>query len=168
MSNEPSTQELPLYLCHKRVRALKIADIEIFDGHIAVITPANTSFPTFTTEQGWASRYKGSLSDPGYYVVYDDGYASWSPTDAFEAGYTLASEASPLDAIKAAFAKDDDYAWTWQCNLAMMLVDAGVSHQDANDRAAQFMHHAFFYDITQTTQWKDLEQHWEEQKEEQQ
>ncbi len=30
-------------------------------------------------------------ADPcaGYYVKYEDGYESWSPADAFEAGYTL-------------------------------------------------------------------------------
>lgn len=26
--------------------------------------------------------------DPGYYVVYEDDYVSWSPTEAFEKGYT--------------------------------------------------------------------------------
>lgn len=25
----------------------------------------------------------------GYYVVYEDGYESWSPAEAFEKGYTL-------------------------------------------------------------------------------
>jgi hypothetical protein len=160
MTNEPPMQELPVYLCHKKVRALKIGDIEIFEGQVAIIVPENTNYPSFTTEQGWASRYKGSRSDPGYYVVYDDGYTSWSPTEAFESGYSLASDASPLDAIKAAFAKDDDYAWTWQCNLAMIAFDEGVSHQASNERAAGFIKNAFDFDIKAVDQWKDMQEYW--------
>ena len=80
---------LPVYQCHKKVHALKIGDIEIFDGQTAVIKPANPEYAEFRTVPGWAARYKGARSDPGYYVVYEDGYTSWSPTQAFERGYSL-------------------------------------------------------------------------------
>ena len=36
-------------------------------------------------------EYSGRVKlgkDPGYYVVYEDGYESWSPTKAFEDGHT--------------------------------------------------------------------------------
>lgn len=35
------------------------------------------------------SRLPESASDLGYLVCYGDGYTSWSPTEAFENGYTL-------------------------------------------------------------------------------
>jgi hypothetical protein len=28
------------------------------------------------------------VREPGYYVMYEDGYISWSPSKAFEQGYT--------------------------------------------------------------------------------
>ena len=33
-------------------------------------------------------KFKGNENDLGYYVQYDGGYQSWSPTQAFEDGYT--------------------------------------------------------------------------------
>lgn len=81
-------QEMPRYKCHKQVWALKIAAIEIGEDKSAIIAPSDLNYAPFTTKPGWAERWKGSEGDLGYYVVYDDGYASWSPTKAFEEGYT--------------------------------------------------------------------------------
>lgn len=38
----------------------------------------------------WALNYvrKHSPKVGGYFVVYPDGYQSWSPEEAFESGYT--------------------------------------------------------------------------------
>lgn len=80
--------EMPQYLCHKRVWALKIAAIEIRVDKSAMIAPSDYRYAPFTTKPGWAEHWNGSEGDCGYYVVYDDGYASWSPTKAFEEGYT--------------------------------------------------------------------------------
>lgn len=80
--------ELPRYRCHKEVWALKIEAIEINQDKSATIAPTDHRFARFTTKPGWAERWKGSENDLGYYVVYDDGFASWSPTKAFEEGYT--------------------------------------------------------------------------------
>lgn len=81
--------EMPRYQCHKKVWALKIAAIEIHKDQSATIAPEHARYAPFTTAAGWGERWKGSKNDLGYYVVYDDGYKSWSPTKAFEEGYTL-------------------------------------------------------------------------------
>jgi len=31
--------------------------------------------------------YKSKAGDPGYKVIYEDGYVSWSPADVFEKAY---------------------------------------------------------------------------------
>lgn len=80
--------EMPKYKCHKEVWALKIAAIEIHEDKSATIAPEDKPFAPFTTEAGWATAFKGSEEDKGYYVVYKDGYKSWSPTKVFEEGYT--------------------------------------------------------------------------------
>ena len=43
---------------------------------------------------------------------------------------------------------DPGYAWSWHCNLAMMIRDCGVNAKDANMATAQFMKQAFEVDTT--------------------
>lgn len=78
--------EMPKYRSHKHVWALKIAAIEILEDGSAKIAPVEKGYAVFT-EPDYTSKFE-SGDDPGYYVVYADGYKSWSPTKAFEAGYT--------------------------------------------------------------------------------
>lgn len=80
--------EMPRYQCHKQVHALKIAAMEVHPDQSATIAPADAGYEPFKTAAGWAARCKASEADTGYYVVYDDGYASWSPSKVFEEGYT--------------------------------------------------------------------------------
>lgn len=84
--------EMPRYKCHKQVWALKIADMKIHQDKSVTITPEDDGHGVFTTGAGWwADRFNADPDDPGYYVVYDNGYTSWSPTKAFEDGYTRVS-----------------------------------------------------------------------------
>lgn len=81
-------REMPQYECHKKVWALKIRAFDIgIDG--GTITPADEGFAPFDVGAEWITRYKPDQGDLGYYVVYDDGDKSWSPTEPFEKGYTL-------------------------------------------------------------------------------
>lgn len=81
------TADYPLYRCHKEVRALKIDAIEIGHGICNTVIAAEGRI---IYEQGdWGGKFRGSEDDLGYYVVYEDGYTSWSPTKAFEEGYSL-------------------------------------------------------------------------------
>jgi len=60
-----------------------------------------------------------------------------------------------MDLIKMAMV-DDEYAWAWHCNIAMMAYDAGSDHKVANEGAARFMSLAFDKDITQFPEYKDI------------
>lgn len=83
--------EMPRYECHKRVHALKIADVidptepgNETDGS-RIIVPADKGFAPFRVKHDYVRKH-----DPkpgGYYVVYEDGYASFSPAGPFESGY---------------------------------------------------------------------------------
>ena len=85
---------MPRYKCHKEVAALKIK---------AVYPPARSGDPQTESspgylefeDDGYARRYLTDLyfekhkpQAGGYFVVYEDGYESWSPAKAFEDGYT--------------------------------------------------------------------------------
>ena len=72
------------------------------------------------------------------------------------------SSHSPLSQLKAALKADDDYAWTWLCNLACIALDSGGTHENSNRRAAQFMKNAFDIDVTQCENWKQFELQWSE------
>jgi hypothetical protein len=80
--------EMPRYRSHKRVHALRIAAIEIHPDGSAYIAPADPGYAPFRTRPEWAGRFHGNEADPGVYVVYEDGFTSWSPTKAFDEGYS--------------------------------------------------------------------------------
>lgn len=93
-----SAREMPRYKCHKEVWALKIARIEFdhdkaraenreTDGS-ATITPAEDGYAPFKVPHDYVRKHNPQAG--GYYVVYKDGYKSFSPADAFEDGYSLA------------------------------------------------------------------------------
>lgn len=90
--------ELPLYQSHKRVHAVKIKAIDHkpnpdltgltgATSYGAVITPEEAGIDPFEVSAEYVSKH--TPRPGGYYVVYDDGYSSFSPADAFEGGYTL-------------------------------------------------------------------------------
>lgn len=89
--------EMPRYKCHKEVWALKIAAIEYdadrakADGNretdgSADLIPADPGYAMFTVDAAYVRKHNPQVG--GYYVVYKDGYKSFSPAEAFEDGYT--------------------------------------------------------------------------------
>ena len=86
-----ATAPLPKYKCHKEVFALKIGAIEFDEEGIATLA-VEDPFVTIILAKSVSERFKKAIGenydDAGYYVVYEDGYHSWSPTKAFEEGYT--------------------------------------------------------------------------------
>ncbi len=87
---ETPQRELPRYRCHKEVWADKITAIIHDDG----IAPPMGNHTTLCFDRGrvdvskeYYEKHKPKVG--GYYVVYKDGYESFSPADAFEDGYTL-------------------------------------------------------------------------------
>lgn len=84
-----SQKAMPGYRSHKIVHALKIAAIEFAEDGSAKIAPADAGFGTVEVKSDYRTKFHSSDDDDlGYYVVYADGYQSWSPTKAFEEGYT--------------------------------------------------------------------------------
>ncbi len=81
-----ASREMPKYKCTKEVHALKIAEItEGTDG--AMITPIEEGYAPFFVSGEYVKKHNPQVG--GYYVVYKDGYKSFSPAKAFEDGYTL-------------------------------------------------------------------------------
>lgn len=78
--------DIPQYQCHKKVLALKIIAIEFNKDGGAKI--AAKEFVPLLLVNEFKSKFKGDENDLGYWVQYEDGYISWSPTKAFEEGYS--------------------------------------------------------------------------------
>ncbi len=90
--NEEVCTEMPKYSCHKQVHALKIKDVvpnSIFgdesDGRM-ILVPEEKEFAPFVVSREYVKKHNPVAG--GYYVVYEDGYKSFSPAQAFESGYT--------------------------------------------------------------------------------
>ena len=83
--------EMPKYRSHKEVRALKIKTLEALPDGGLLITPADAGYEQ---SQYIVPKEFVPLHDPArpsvgwYYVVYENGYKSFSPPEAFEQGYT--------------------------------------------------------------------------------
>ena len=75
------------YRSHKIVEAGKISAVEFSTAAEAKI--ALVGGEMVTSSGGWKARFHGDDDDLGYFVRYEDGYESWSPTKAFEEGYTV-------------------------------------------------------------------------------
>ena len=81
-SGEPLAPE---YKCHKTVRAVKIKEADPIN-HTLLFEGRDAWKPLCV---GGAYFDKHQPEAGGYYVVYADGYKSYSPARAFEEGYTL-------------------------------------------------------------------------------
>jgi hypothetical protein len=90
-------REMPRYQSHKTVHALKIRAMELDDQQF-VIVPEEAGYAPFKPDPKWVTTAMTAIRRidtsgnvqglvGGYYVVYDDGYTSWSPAKAFEEGY---------------------------------------------------------------------------------
>jgi hypothetical protein len=90
---DTAMMEMPRYKCHKEVHALKIAELKSTatpdqesDGSLLMV-PADTRYAPFVLDAAYTSKHRPKAG--GYYVVYADGYKSYSPAEAFEDGYSL-------------------------------------------------------------------------------
>lgn len=81
--------KLKRYRCHKIVQAAKLAGVEMHDDSDGA-TRATLKFEDggeLSPTMAWMQRHSPQAG--GFYVTYEDGYASYSPAAAFESGYTL-------------------------------------------------------------------------------
>ena len=88
-----ASRQLPKYRSHKEVWALKIKAIEP-DGSAppgaagsCLMTPEEDGYAPIRLDEAYVRKHNPQAG--GYYVVYPDGYTSWSPAQSFEEGYTL-------------------------------------------------------------------------------
>lgn len=81
------------YKCHKVVVAGKITDLRSPGSYEFLVGIADQETPVSLTEAEFVrvggAREKAEDEDLGYLVIYEDGYKSWSPSKAFEDGYSL-------------------------------------------------------------------------------
>ncbi len=88
--SEGDAQELPRYKSHKTVWALEIETIQRLEEKMEYrLIFRDAGYSSIDVEAQMVSRY---FPNPGdFYVVYADGYASFSPRKAFLEGYTKES-----------------------------------------------------------------------------
>lgn len=78
--------DLPLYLCHKRVRACKIAAITRTAAGWT-IESAEPFLDRIPVTADYVTKYQPAPG--GYFLAYEDGYRGYSTPAAFESGYAL-------------------------------------------------------------------------------
>ena len=85
--------QLAAWRCHKIVRAAKIVGVEPGrDAVLLTLSPEHVISDTPTTltvPPNWPPFLNSPQLVGGFYVLYADGYESWSPAAAFKDGYTL-------------------------------------------------------------------------------
>lgn len=98
-------REMPKYKCHKEVWALKIKEVQLDIEEArkenrettggAVIVPKDEGCAPFNVDAAYVRKH--SPQPGGYYVVYEGGYKSFSPAEAFEKGYTKTKTAEECE-----------------------------------------------------------------------
>jgi hypothetical protein len=82
-----ASREMPQYQSHKKVWALKIKAVELRPANGHIIHPEDAVYyAPFEVSDDYVQKHNPQAG--GYYVVYEDGYKSYSPAAAFESGYT--------------------------------------------------------------------------------
>ena len=134
-----SKEHLPLYQSHKTVRAVKIAIIEYHrvetDGAAglvpsrlksATIFPADPGIKPFEVSAEYVNRH--APHHGGYYVLYEDGYESFSPAGPFESGYIKIGE---VDRVEDAAFIESAIAVAKEYNKR--IVALSLAHSPANE-----------------------------------
>ncbi len=90
--------EMPKYRSHKKVWALKLAEVKRIGGATTkadddceqeltgLLYPEDSTYGAIHVDAEYMRKHNPQAG--GYFVVYEGGYKSWSPADAFEDGYT--------------------------------------------------------------------------------
>lgn len=88
------TSNMPTYECHKIVHALEVASVGNYKNNPELGRLIRTvNFTDGTSRDLKDDIFRRYLPQPGdFYVVYEDGYESFSPRKAFLDGYTQADK----------------------------------------------------------------------------
>jgi hypothetical protein len=87
MGSDGGYKEMPRYLSHKRVWALRIKEVELKGDGKGLLHFTDSGYKPLEVSGQFIENKE--VCAGGYYVVYVDGYASFSPPWAFEEGYKL-------------------------------------------------------------------------------
>lgn len=79
-------KKLPKYRCHKEIQAGKIESITYLEDYQYRLTFTESGLPSVTVSSAYCAKHQPQVG--GYYVLYEDGYESYSPADAFDKGYS--------------------------------------------------------------------------------
>ena len=96
-NTDQAMMEMPKYNCHKQVWALKIKHIKS-DATGYYIHPEDERYAPIQVDRDFVMKHEPKAG--GYYVVYKGGYASFSPADAFEGGYSQVEAFTHGDMVK--------------------------------------------------------------------
>ena len=81
---EAAKLRLPKYQSRKIVKGAKIISIDDLVGDCGLVLNLEGD-QKVAISRDWYTKHAAASGD--YYVIYDDGYTSWSPAEAFESGY---------------------------------------------------------------------------------
>lgn len=84
--------QMPRYRCHKCVSAAKIFTVLTHIDGMLDLTMETPEGKVIKARMSADWNHKHAPDKGGYLVMYDDGYMSYSPASAFNAGYTLLEE----------------------------------------------------------------------------
>lgn len=84
--NLEHAKHLGRFKCHKVVSAAKIMAVAISDVTTLQLQPEVGRLYNVQVDGNWVGMH--APQPGGYYVIYEDGYASFSPAKAFEEGYS--------------------------------------------------------------------------------
>lgn len=98
--------EIPQYRSHKLVRAFKVTELapapinfdamrmkDINEMLVYGCENGRRVYVARVNKIEWLNRIpEGSYPTDGYFVQYEDNFQSWSPSKAFEEGYTLVKD----------------------------------------------------------------------------
>ena len=96
-----SEGSLPAYKSHKIVNACKILKFTRKSDGGEYIYPAEEGIEKFAVSSAYVKKHSPKVD--GYYVIYEDGYRSWSPKNVFEKAYqplTAMSFGHAIEALK--------------------------------------------------------------------
>ena len=127
----PTEQELPLYDCHKQARAAQILAVRHHVDRTGTLVFMNPDFPNLNVESAYMEKHKPESG--GYFVVYKDGYASFSPQRAFEDGYSR----TPADPSEFAVWKGQGgrYFWNLKALNGKLVCNGRTSGYNTKDSA---------------------------------
>jgi len=87
MSDENVSMEMPKYQSKKQVWALHIKTLKRMSDGRGVIHPVEEGYAPFKVSADYMKKHEPY--EGGVYVVYKDGYKSFSPANVFEEGNDL-------------------------------------------------------------------------------